>query len=378
MQRRGVVRKLAAVEIGAALDQQPGGGMLVAQNRQVQRRGLLESAAECVDPLRMCVEAGAERVEIAGLRRPHDGLDRLHLLIGPGFASLEIARQDLDRLMPSLLGDLMDRTAVGVGRCGIKARRKGAADGLDVAGACGFENAIAVAIRWTDPVDMRLQRAPAFEAMVMGDLVLLETEITPVMTRLLDSGLDITAIHNHVLRGSPATFYMHVGGHGDPVKLATALRTALAESKTPLTPPAAPATPAPIDLDTAQLDAIIGVKGQANGGVYQFGVPRRDPISENGMQIAPAGPMGVATAINFQPTGGGKAAITGDFVLTGEEVNPVIKALRASGIEVTAVHSHMLTEQPRLIFMHFWANDDALKLAKGLRSALDKTASAKS
>jgi hypothetical protein len=215
-------------------------------------------------------------------------------------------------------------------------------------------------------------------AMVMGDLVLLETEITPVLTKLIANGLEITAIHNHVLRGSPATFYMHVGGHGDPVKLATALRTALAESKTPLTPPAAPATPAPIDLDTAQLDAIIGAKGQANGGVYQFGVPRRDPISENGMQIAPAGPMGVATAINFQPTGGGKAAITGDFVLTGEEVNPVIKALRASGIEVTAVHSHMLTEQPRLIFMHFWANDDALKLAKGLRAALDKTASAKS
>jgi hypothetical protein len=171
---------------------------------------------------------------------------------------------------------------------------------------------------------------------------------------------------------------MHVGGHGDPVKLATALRTALAESKTPLTPPAAPATPAPIDLDTAQLDQIIGAKGQNNGGVYAFGVPRRDPVTENGMQIAPAGPMGVATAINFQPTGGGKAAITGDFVLAGEEVNPVIKALREHGIEVTAIHSHMLTEQPRLIFMHFWANDDAIKLAKGLRAALDKTASAKS
>ena len=215
-------------------------------------------------------------------------------------------------------------------------------------------------------------------AMVMGDLVLLETEINPVMTKLIANGLEITAVHNHVLRGSPATFYMHVGGHGDPVKLATAIRTALAESKTPLTPPAAPASPPAIDLDTAQLDAIIGAKGQANGGVYQFGVPRRDPVTEGGMQIAPAGPMGVATAINFQPTGGGKAAITGDFVLTGEEVNPVIKALRANGIEVTAIHSHMLTEQPRLIFMHFWANDDAVKLAKGLRAALDKTASAKS
>jgi Domain of Unknown Function (DUF1259) len=214
--------------------------------------------------------------------------------------------------------------------------------------------------------------------MIMGDLVLLETEITPVMTKLIANGVEITAVHNHLLRGSPATFYMHVGGHGDPVKLATVLRTGLAESKTPLTPPTPPPTPPAIDLDTAQLDQIIGVKGNANGGVYQFGVPRRDPISEGGMQITPPGPTGVATAINFQPTGGGKAAITGDFVLTGEEVNPVIKALRENGIEVTAVHSHMLTEQPRLIFMHFWANDDAIKLAKGLRAALDKTASVKS
>ena len=207
-------------------------------------------------------------------------------------------------------------------------------------------------------------------AMVMGDLVLLETEINPVMSKLIENGIEITAVHNHVLRGNPATFYMHIGGHGDPVKLATAIRAALAESKTPLTPPAPPASQPAIDLDTGQLDQIIGVKGQANGGVYQMGVPRRDPITENGMQIAPAGPMGVATAINFQPTGGGKAAITGDFVLTGEEVNPVIKALRTNGIEITAIHSHMLTEQPRLIFMHFWANDDALKLARGLRAAL--------
>jgi hypothetical protein len=126
------------------------------------------------------------------------------------------------------------------------------------------------------------------------------------------------------------------------------------------------------------LDQIIGVKGQANGGVYQFGVPRRDPITENGMQITPAGSMGVATAINFQPTGSGRAAITGDFVLTAEEVNPVIRVLRANGIEVTAIHSHMLTEQPQLIFTHFWANGDAIKLARGLRAALYKTASTKS
>jgi len=215
-------------------------------------------------------------------------------------------------------------------------------------------------------------------AMVMGDLVLLETEINPVMAKLIENGIEITAVHNHVLRANPATFYMHIGGHGDPVKLATAIRAGLAESKTPLTPPTAPASPPAIDLDTAQLDQIIGAKGQAVGGVYQFGVPRRDPINESGTQLAPVGPLGLATAINFQPTGGGKAAITGDFVLAADEVNPVIKALRSNGIEVTAVHSHMLNEQPRLFFMHFWANDDAVKLAKGLRAALDKTASAKS
>jgi hypothetical protein len=216
------------------------------------------------------------------------------------------------------------------------------------------------------------------EAMVMGDLVLLETEVNPVMLKLIEGGLEITAVHNHLLRANPATFYMHVGGHGDPAKMAAVIRDALAVSKTPLSLPAATAPPPAIDLNTAELDQIIGAKGQANGGVYQFGVPRRDPVTEGGMTIAPVGPMGVATAINFQPTGGGKAAITGDFVLVGSEVNPVINALRANGIEVTAVHSHMLDEQPRLYFLHFWANDDALKLAKGLRSAIDKTASTKS
>ena len=214
--------------------------------------------------------------------------------------------------------------------------------------------------------------------MAMGDLVLLESEINPVMLKMIANGLEITAVHNHLLGASPETFYMHVAGHGEPIKVATAIRDALAESKTPLTVSASTAPPPPIDLDTAQLDQIIGVKGQANGGVYQFNVPRRDPVTEEGMQLSPVGPMGVAIGINFQPTGGGKAAITGDFVLTSDEVNPVIMALRAHGIEVTALHSHMLDEQPRLFFMHFWANDDAIKLANGLRAALDKTASTKS
>jgi Domain of Unknown Function (DUF1259) len=214
------------------------------------------------------------------------------------------------------------------------------------------------------------------EAMVMGDLVLLETEITPVMTKLLDGGLDITAIHNHILRASPATFYMHVGGHGDPEKMATVIRSALSASKTPFDPPSTTAGPAPaVDLDTAKLDQIMGVKGTASGGVYQFGVPRRDPSTESGMQVNT--PLGGANAINFQPTGNGKAAITGDFLVTGNEVNPLIRALRAGDIEVTAIHSHMLDEQPRMFFIHFWANDDAQKLARNVRTALETTAIAK-
>ena len=212
--------------------------------------------------------------------------------------------------------------------------------------------------------------------MVMGDLVLLESEINPVMLKMIANGLEITAVHNHLLGASPATFYMHIAGHGDPLKIATAIRDGLADSKTPLTVAASTTPPPSVDLDTAQLDQIIGVKGQANGGVYQFNVPRREAVTEDGMQLSPVGAMGVAIGINFQPTGGGKAAITGDFVLTSDEVNPVIMALRTHGIEVTALHSHMLDEQPRLFFMHFWANDDARKLAHGLATALAHVAAA--
>jgi hypothetical protein len=168
---------------------------------------------------------------------------------------------------------------------------------------------------------------------------------------------------------------MHVQGRGDPVKLAAALHAALAESKTPLS--ATPAsTPPAIDLDTTAIDRMLGANGANNGGVYQFSIPRAEPINDNGMAVPP--PMGSANAINFQPTGGGKAAITGDFVLIASEVNPVLKALRENGIEVTAIHNHMLDDQPRLYFMHFWANDDAKKLAEGLKAALAHVNTAKS
>jgi hypothetical protein len=204
-------------------------------------------------------------------------------------------------------------------------------------------------------------------AMFMGDLVLTDTEISAVMLRLIEGGIEITAVHNHLLRTSVPVFYMHVGGHGDPVRLAETLHSALTLSKTPFTQSAV--APAALDLDTEAIDKLIGVKGNANGGVYQFSIPRAEAISEGGMAV-PAS-MGTATAVNFQPTGSGKAAVTGDFVLLGTEVNPVLKALRQHGIEVTALHSHMIDDSPHLFFMHFWANDDARRLAQGLRSALD-------
>jgi hypothetical protein len=216
-------------------------------------------------------------------------------------------------------------------------------------------------------------RADGNATIVMGDLVLTEAEIRPVMTKLAESGIAITALHNHLLRAQPPTFYMHILGHGDAVTLATALHDGLALSKTPLSDTAAGAPPnaAPaIDLDTAVIDSTLGAKGRAAGGVYQFGLARSETIKDGGMEVPVA--MGSAEAINFQPTGNGKAAITGDFVLTAAEVNPVLRALRENGIEVTALHNHMLDDQPRLFFMHFWANDDAQKLAKGLRAALDK------
>jgi hypothetical protein len=206
--------------------------------------------------------------------------------------------------------------------------------------------------------------------MMMGDLVLTEAEINPVMTKLLAEGLQVTAVHNHLLRATPPTFYMHVSGTGDAEQLARMTRVALEESQTPWEMGAAPpAAAVDLGVDTAKIDEAIGFKGRNNNGVYQFGVPRSDAIKQDGMPIP--GAMGTAIAINFQPTGDGKAAITGDFVALADEVNPLIKALLDDGIEVTAIHNHMLDDEPRAFFVHFWANDDAVRLAKGLRAALD-------
>ncbi|MDE3177219.1 MAG: DUF1259 domain-containing protein [Pseudomonadota bacterium] len=205
-------------------------------------------------------------------------------------------------------------------------------------------------------------------AMIMGDLVLTENEINPVMAKLLSEGVEVTALHNHLLRANPPTYYMHVGGMGDPVKMATAIRDALALTATPMIAPAA-GNPPPLDLDAGALDKALGAKGKAVGGVYQFAIARDDVVNVSGM-AAPAS-MGSADVVNFQPTGGGKAAITGDIVALAAEVEPLITALRKSGIEVTAIHNHMLEDAPRTFFIHFWANDDAVKLAAAMRSAID-------
>lgn len=218
------------------------------------------------------------------------------------------------------------------------------------------------------------KRLPNGRAMAMGDLVLTESEINPVITALQQGGVEQTALHNHLLGASPMTMYLHINAVGTEVDIARAIRHGLEASKTPLDTVAAGPS-APFALDTVALAKALGYSGHVNGGVYQVGVGRTETITEGGHEVP--GSMGLSTSINFQPTGGGNAAITGDFVMLGSEVNPVIRALRASGISVAALHSHLIDETPRLYFMHFWANDDALKLARGLNAALAKTNSVK-
>jgi len=213
--------------------------------------------------------------------------------------------------------------------------------------------------------------------MVMGDLVLLDQEIPAVMSGLFAGGLEVTAVHNHLNEMSPHTMYMHYSGHGDAVQMARALRQALSASGTPLGGPApAPAPASGPALDTKAIEQAIGRSGRdVGGGVFQVTVPRAETITEMSQPLLPA--MGVVTVMNFQPTADGKAAITGDFVLIDKEVNPVAKALRQHGVDVTAIHNHGLMDTPRLFYMHFWANDDPVKLARALKAALDVTNSRK-
>jgi hypothetical protein len=218
------------------------------------------------------------------------------------------------------------------------------------------------------------KRMPDGQSMVMGDLVLTGDEIDPVISILQQGGVEQTALHNHVVGGTPNTMNLHIGAHGRELDLARTIRRALEASKTPLdAPPSSPA--ATFELDTTALATALGYTGRVTGGVYQLNVARAERIMEDGHEVPST--MGLTTVIRFQPTGGGKAAIAGDFVMIGSEVNSVIRALRDNGIGVSALHSHMIGETPRLYFMHFWANDDAVKLARGLNAALSKTNSVK-
>ena len=213
------------------------------------------------------------------------------------------------------------------------------------------------------------------DAMVMGDLVLTEEEVAPVMKSLQDGGVEVTALHNHLIGESPKIMYIHMGGHGDPVKIARTIKEAVALTKTPLPQGGGAKESEDLEFDVPAVEKILGYPGKVSGGVLHFNVPRAEKLTEEGMDTPPS--MGMGTSINFQPTGTGKAAIAGDFAMTGKEVGPVMKVLQDNGVQAVALHSHALNDVPRLFYMHFWANDDALKLAKTLRSAIDKTNSKK-
>jgi hypothetical protein len=210
------------------------------------------------------------------------------------------------------------------------------------------------------------------EASVMGDLVLLEDELNPVMKSLRSAGFDITAVHNHLMKETPQVLYMHYSGHGKAVDLAKSLRAGLAESKTPLDKPAPPAQASEPPAFVKTVEETLGTKGRFAGGVLSFGIPRAQAITDHGMTLT--GAQGVAESINFQDAGSGNIATTGDFVLAADEVNPVISALEEHSIQVTALHSHMLTEQPRLFFMHFWGVGMPDSVAGGIKAALGHVA----
>jgi hypothetical protein len=207
-------------------------------------------------------------------------------------------------------------------------------------------------------------------AQVMGDLVLLQNEVNAVIRKLRSASIDVTAVHNHLINETPHVLYVHYMGHGKAADLAASLRAALAQSKTPREAPAPPPPAAEEPGFVKTIDDVLGVKGKWSGTVLSFGIMRSGPITDEGATLT--GPQGLAESINFQDAGSGRVATTGDFVLTAEEVNPVISALAAHEIEITALHSHLLTEQPRLFFMHFWGLGAPASVAGGIKAALEK------
>jgi hypothetical protein len=211
-------------------------------------------------------------------------------------------------------------------------------------------------------------KAVGSEAVTHGDLAIKEAEVNPVVAKLRAEQIEVTAIHNHLLGESPRVMYVHFWGRGPAARLAAALKAALALTSTLMAD--APAASANQDVPGAdEIQQTLGLKGAVKGGVLGLSKPRPEPVTMNGVALPPA--MGMATSMNFQAGDAGKVASTGDFVLAGDEVNPVISALTAHGIEVTALHNHMIHGSPELYFMHYWAHDTPGRVAAGLKAGLD-------
>jgi hypothetical protein len=208
--------------------------------------------------------------------------------------------------------------------------------------------------------------------MVMGDLVLLEEELNPLMAKLRASGIDITAVHNDLMEETPKVLYLHYMGHGPAAQLATSLRAALSVSKTPLEKPAAAADEPALPAWVKTVEDAVARRGTFKGGVLSYAVPRSDTVTMGEMTIVPT--AGIGEAINFQAADSGNVATTGDFVLTADAVNQVLSELQGHSILVTALHSHMLTEQPRLFFMHFWSVGSPESVGAGIKAALSHVA----
>jgi hypothetical protein len=215
------------------------------------------------------------------------------------------------------------------------------------------------------------------EAMVMGDLVLFEDEVNPVMSALLDNGVEVTALHNHFFFDKPHVYFMHIGGEGSVEQLGKGVKAALeaekairAKSAQPAAGFGLPSPKGPSRIDGAKLDAILGVKGVSKDGMYKATMGRKTK--------APCGcTVGKAMGVNTWAAFGGTDDVTvvdGDFAVAESELQPVLKSLRASGINVVAIHSHMTGESPRILFLHYWGHGKAADLATSVKKALDLTA----
>jgi hypothetical protein len=321
----------------------------VTSNSGFRHRAALSSVAVVLAALAGCTSSPAQAPAQSSPGGAQQTTQGLHQPVATKDADWAGVSQALGR--PGKLTDTVYRVPLVRSDLSVSSQGVAVKPGLSLGGYATFT-------RYTDT------------SMMMGDLVVTETEVPKVIDALQAHSIKLTALHKHLLEQSPPVWWMHVHAMGDSVQLAQGLKAALDATAIPAPTPA-PAVQPPVQVDTAGIDAALGRKGSADGGIYKFTVARNQTITA-GDHVLPAG-LGLTTSINFQPVGAGKAAINGDFSLTGEEINNVIAALRKGGITIVEVHNHSLDEQPRLFYLHFWAVDDAVTLAKALRSALDAT-----